>query len=248
MARLFLLLFVAGLPGIAAITLALPDLIAGQPLPAPLPLPMWALQCLSALQSMLLLAVVVWIGAALAPKVGLHAPAFEALAAGRSAAAALRPQWVPGIAGGVLGAGILLAAGWFAPPAIAALQGQLQVPLAAKVLYGGINEELLLRWGCMTLLVWLQWRLLQRGIGAPRAVFAWIAIAASAALFAVGHLPAASVMLGGLDESVIVYVLVWNTAFGIVAGMLYWRRGLESAIVAHALAHALSTAVQALLQ
>jgi membrane protease YdiL (CAAX protease family) len=33
------------------------------------------------------------------------------------------------------------------------------------------------------------------------------------------------------------YVLAGNTVFGIVAGYLYWRWGLETAILAHAGAH-----------
>ena len=33
------------------------------------------------------------------------------------------------------------------------------------------------------------------------------------------------------------YVIVANSVFGLIAGYLYWKRGLESAMLAHMLAH-----------
>ena len=67
-----------------------------------------------------------------------------------------------------------------------------------------------------------------------------LAVALSALLFAVGHLPAAQAMAGALTPEVVTFVMVGNTAFGLVAGWLYARHGLEAAIVAHGLAHALA--------
>jgi membrane protease YdiL (CAAX protease family) len=34
-------------------------------------------------------------------------------------------------------------------------------------------------------------------------------------------------------------VIVANSLFGLIAGYLYWKRGLESAMLAHMLAHVL---------
>ena len=67
------------------------------------------------------------------------------------------------------------------------------------------------------------------------------AVVASALLFALGHLPAAQALAGALTVPVVVFVLVGNTAFGLVAGWLYARHGLEAAILAHVLAHLLSS-------
>ncbi len=33
------------------------------------------------------------------------------------------------------------------------------------------------------------------------------------------------------------FVIVGNSAFGLIAGYLYWKKGLESAMLAHMLAH-----------
>jgi hypothetical protein len=64
-----------------------------------------------------------------------------------------------------------------------------EIPLVSKLLYGGIVEELLLRWSLMSLLVWVAWRLAGRPAPVPGWVYG-IGLVASALLFAVGHLPA----------------------------------------------------------
>lgn len=242
--RLASTLWLAGMVGVVALNwLVLPDLIARQPLPQPLPMPMWALQLLSGVQSGVLLALAVWAGIALAAKLGLHAPAFEALAARASVRDALRPQWRAGVAGGLVVGALLLLAAATQPPALEAANASIALPLAVRVLYGGVTEELLLRWGVMSLLLWAAWRGLQRGQGAPRTALVWLAILASALLFALGHLPAAYSLIGGLDGATVVWVVGFNTLAGLLFGGLYWRFGLEAAMLAHALAHIVAAAV-----
>jgi membrane protease YdiL (CAAX protease family) len=89
----------------------------------------------------------------------------------------------------------------------------------------------------MTALVWLAWRFLQHRRGAPRVGYVWLAIAVSAVLFGAGHLPAASALVGALDMNVVAFVMGANAVFGLLFGYLFWRFGLESAMIAHALAH-----------
>lgn len=43
-----------------------------------------------------------------------------------------------------------------------------------------------------------------------------------------------------MDVSVVAFVIGANTAFGLLFGYLFWRHGLESAMIAHALAHVVS--------
>ena len=43
--------------------------------------------------------------------------------------------------------------------------------------------------------------------------------------------------MGVLDATVVEFVVDANAAFGLPFGYLFWRRCLESAIIAHALAH-----------
>jgi len=95
--------------------------------------------------------------------------------------------------------------------------------------YGGIVEELLLRLFLMTLLLWLVARL--RGSAPPPAAF-WAAIITAALLFGAAHLPAAA-HIWGLDASVVARTLLLNGIGGLVFGWLYWKRGIEMAMLAH---------------
>lgn len=98
--------------------------------------------------------------------------------------------------------------------------------------YGGIGEELLLRLGVMTLLTWLVWRFLNRRT-LPVPTFApWFGIIGAALLFGAGHLPAAAA-IWPMTGAVITRTFVLNGLGGIVFGWLYWKRGLEHAMVAH---------------
>jgi membrane protease YdiL (CAAX protease family) len=224
--------------GVVVVTVtALPQLLRDVQLPAPL----WAITLAGLGQSALILALAVWSGIALAPKVGLRAPAFAAAASSRSIATALQPQLLPGfIAGAIGGAGLYGIGGYASPAALAEVQQRFTLPILARVLYGGVTEELLLRWGLMTALIWLAWRVLQRRKGAPRAVYIWLAILVSALLFGAGHLPAASFLVGRLTVDVVWFVIGVNAAFGILFGYVFWRYSLEAAMIAHAVAHLLS--------
>ncbi|HYI10488.1 MAG TPA: CPBP family intramembrane glutamic endopeptidase [Thermoanaerobaculia bacterium] len=227
--------------GVFALTiLVLPKLLALMPeltgREAP-PVPIWALSVASLVQSAVLLAITVWLGTALAAAVGLRAPVFEAISARRFHFALLREQLLPALVGGVFGGALLVVFATFPPPELKAAQNLVDVPLFVRVLYGGVTEEILLRWGVMTLLLWLMWRFWAGRPAAPRTAHVWIAIVVSAVLFALGHLPTASLLIQDLTRTVIIWIVVANTLFGLVAGYLYWRYGLEAAMMAHAIAH-----------
>ena len=195
------------------------------------------------IQPGILLALAVLGGVALAPKVGLSSPAAEAAASGTPVGPAFKPQIVPGIIGGLLGGGAIVAATLLAKPFLSAETvariaafGRL-LPVPTRLLYGGITEELLLRWGLMTLLVWAAWRLLGRRGGGPKPAYVVGAIVLSSLVFGVSHLPVAYLILPEATAALTLFVIVANSIFGLVAGYLYWKRGLESAMLAHMLTH-----------
>ena len=164
--------------------------------------------------------------------------------------AALRPQIVPGLIGGVIGS-VAIILSWvlwkpYLPQefAVRALQLNRLLPLLTRLLYGGFTEELLLRWGVMTFFLWAMWRLFQKGEGTPRNSYYVTAIVVSSILFGVGHLPIASVLVANITISTIVYVVIVNSIFGLIAGYLYWKKGLESAIIAHMTAHVVLVTAQ----
>jgi len=186
---------------------------------------------------------VVFVGVLLASKVGLSSPFAEALANGGDTMAALRPQIIPGIIGGLIG-GIPvilvgLAARQFLPTEMTQRIGEFGkfLPLATRLLYGGFAEELLLRWGVMTFLVWAAWRLFQKGKASPNAAVFIFAILISSVLFAIGHLPIAYLLFPDHTIPLTTFVIIGNSMFGLVAGYLYWKKGLESAMIAHAFTH-----------
>ncbi|MGE5622428.1 MAG: type II CAAX prenyl endopeptidase Rce1 family protein, partial [Bacillota bacterium] len=211
----------------------LPQLVQGKPgLP-----PFWVVAGASVAQSALLLALSVWAGVRLAPRLGLHAPALQAWIERSPAWPHLRAALPAALGAGVLaGAGLVLAAA-SAPAELAALRARVDVALPWRMLYGGITEELLLRWGMMSVLAWLFWRFLQGGAGVPGAAWMWSAIVVSALLFGAGHLPAAAAQAGALGPALVAHVVLVNAAFGLLAGWLFWRHGLEAAMMAHACAH-----------
>ena len=243
--RLFCLIWLSGLPGIAAVTwLVLPGLVAGRSLPVPV----WVLQIASTAQSAILLAAASAAGAFLAHRVNLSAPFYSAITTGmarRGFVECIRVQVLPGVVGGVLGAVVLWIFSLATPELLRQVAANFPMPAVARLLYGGITEELVLRWGLMTLVLWLLWRFVQRGVGIPSAPLAYAAIMASAVLFGVGHLPAVSAMIGHIPPGIALYIVAANTSFGLIAGWLYWRFGLEAAIVAHATVHLLMLAFAA---
>ena len=241
--RLFLIIFSLGFAGV--ITLLLIDLSA---LVAFFPVQEGteitpAIRVLSLLQPAVFVGLATLIGARLASKVGLSSPAAEALAGGQPVGSALRPQVLPGALGAVIGGiSILVAAAVFKPfltpetiQRVAQFGGLM--PFPTRLLYGGLTEEVLLRWGFMTLIVWAVWRVFQKKLMKPSKGSFIVAILISSIVFAIGHLPIAIGVLHDTSVALIMFVIVANSAFGLVAGFLYWRHGLESAMIAHVLGH-----------
>jgi hypothetical protein len=194
----------------------------------------------SILQSGVLVALAVWGGVALSRPLGLGAPVIEAALSGSGVWPALKIQLIPAAICGFLVGGLLVLLARIAPSELLALGQAIEIPVAAKILYGGVTEEVLMRWGLMTVLVWLPWRFIQKRIGLPRTSHIVAAIVVAALLFGVLHLPAAAAMGANLNLSVVTYIIIGNTVPGVLFGILYWRYGLEAAIIAHALGHAVA--------
>jgi hypothetical protein len=244
--RLFGILWLAGLAGVLSFLLVdLSGLIAILPNPegaeiAPITP---ALKLLSLIQPTVILSVAVLIGVALASKVGLSSPVAEAAASGGDSISAVKSQIIPGIVSGLAGGiGIVLIAALskpFLPSEVLAKLGEFGkfFPLLTRLLYGGITEELLLRWGLMTLLVWVAWRLFQKGRDKPKPACFVGAILVSSVIFGIGHLPIAFLLFPEATFALTLFVIVGNSFFGLIAGYLYWKKGLESAMIAHMLAH-----------
>lgn len=210
---------------------AMPQLFAKLPTGTPL----WALIIPQVLQAGVLLSLLSFFGLRMGHRVGLDAPWLRAHLSGRQRQ---RQPWLVAVALG-LSTGMLIAGldAMFAPympapllpQAPAGAQASAVVGLLASF-YGGIAEELQMRLFVMTLLVWALSAL--AGARPPRALHFWIAIVVAALLFGAGHLPAAA-QIWPLNALVLTRIIVLNGIAGLVLGRLYWKHGLESAMLAH---------------
>jgi len=101
------------------------------------------------------------------------------------------------------------------------------------VLYSAVTEELIYRLLIATLIAWLVARGLAR-VGRPSSSIAvWSGILVAAVLFGLAHVP----NLADVPHPYL-RAITLNGIAGIVLGWLYWRRGLEAAILAHLVADA----------
>ncbi|KLJ01774.1 hypothetical protein WQ56_05045 [Luteimonas sp. FCS-9] len=218
------------------------QLAPGRVASSPVPLP--ALIAIQAMQMFVLATLLAWAGLRMGHRVGLGSPLLQRWLNRHGAArpAPLHPWRAAGLGAAAAVAVLALSAlldPLLLPPAKVAMQ---DVDGARSALYGllasfygGIVEELQLRLFLMTLLAWAATWLLRRARGfdgtLPPAA-AWLAILGAALLFGAGHLPAAAAVWD-LDAGVVARTVLLNAIAGIAFGWLYWKRGLEMAIVAH---------------
>ena len=111
--------------------------------------------------------------------------------------------------------------------------------LLSEVTYGGVVEEILLRWFLMSLFVLILWKVFARK-STKSDIPVWVFVTANilaAALFALGHLPATEVLFGQLNFIIILRCMLLNGAFGLIFGWLYRKHGIQYAMIAHAMTH-----------
>ncbi|WP_149304951.1 CPBP family intramembrane glutamic endopeptidase [Pareuzebyella sediminis] len=195
------------------------------------------IKLLTLINPTILLVILVVIGTILYQKVNLKVPIIEKLIGIRKESIKTTSILKYGLVGGIL-SGILLSLVSFVfnpivPAEFLELRESLQPTLAARFLYGGLTEEIVMRFGLMTLIIWLCSKIFK---GTKPFVF-WIGIVLSAILFAFGHFPIAYQAVDHPTTGLLAYILIGNSLGGIIFGWLYWKKGLESAFIAHIFAH-----------
>lgn len=241
----FIALFVIGMVGVFSLTLiAMPqieELIAIQPELADTPAAI--LMVLTLLQPTILLIITVAVGCLTAPKAGLVSLIYENSAYRSAMLPRLKQQYklaiVLGLAFALVVVLLDMAFMPFMGEQFKALEQQelnLFAQLGMGMLYGGITEELMLRWGIMGLLAWLGWKVVNRSTNKPSPGVIWAAIVIAAIAFGAGHLPALAAVVP-LTPIIIVRTVLLNAIGGVVFGWLFWKKSLEAAIIAHAFTH-----------
>lgn len=238
-------LFLMGLVGVvAAIPIVmdlLASLLAGVPDAPDLPLP--ALAALALVNPLILLALGTLAGALCAHRVGLRSRIAERFAGAPLPWSEVAHGWrLALVLGAAVGVALVALDGLTLPllgpeGAELALRGDRGLLVTvAGVLYGGVTEEVMVRWGLMSLLVFVAWRVTGAPSAGPSPAVMWTAIVVTALAFGALHLPTVDAVTA-LTPAVVARTLVLNALGGVVFGWLFWRRGLEAAMIAHAAAH-----------
>jgi membrane protease YdiL (CAAX protease family) len=233
--KLFLILFIASiLAGISIIPYAFSlGLMRTSELPVSLPVAV----LLQILQAAVFFSIAIFVGLFLGKKLGLGAPVLEGWLRKESVRQRFKSILKISIFLGVL-LGISLffldrvAFAFFIEPITAF---QAKPPLWQRLLvsfYGGINEEIGMRLFFVTVIVWVSSKIRRTTTGEPTSLGVWIAIILISLVFGLGHLPMTA-RFQPITPLVVFRAVLLNGVAGIVFGWLYWRKGLESAMISH---------------
>jgi membrane protease YdiL (CAAX protease family) len=185
---------------------------------------------------MVLFSVAVFFGLLLSKRTGLGMPLVQNIVEGKKQTIKLKSIITPSVCLGSL-AGVVIVI--LSIPFNAALPELQLLKTSAPawkallaLLYGGIAEEVLLRLFLVSLFVWISCKIKKTADGQPASVGIWLSIILAAVVFGLGHLPATA-QITPLTGLVIVRAVALNGFGGIIFGWLYWKKGLESAMIAH---------------
>ena len=234
--KLFLILWMASIFGVIAILPYVFTLQGG--IPENSQIPIYLLIVGQIIQNALIFAIAIFIGLKLAKKVGLGLPILEGWLEGRKIKNDLKSILGISIGLGLL-AGVLIVGLDYLFSIIGVTINVAQASINPPVwqgflasFYGGINEEIMLRLFLMTLLVWVFYKIKKTKEGNPTKLSIWLGIALAAVIFGAGHLPAL-MSITTLTPLLIIRTIALNALGGIIFGWLYWKKGLESAMISH---------------
>lgn len=182
------------------------------------------------------LVIALTVGTLLYDKVNLRVPLLESLidSKQKTEIKGILPYGIfGGIISGVVMTIIILVFAPTLPPNLIESITSSTLGIFPRVLNGAITGEILHRFGFMTLLVWLGY--MMSGKLSPNTY--WTAIIVSVMLFAAGQLIPSLLLRGNPSASLLFYHLLLSATSVTIYSWLYWKKGLEAAIVAHVVAN-----------
>ena len=210
-----------------------------------MPLPLPALILVQVVIQVIILGLLTGVGLGIAEKIGFGAPILADRLAGLPVKKKYGYIWLPVVLIGLAVSAIVVFLDKliFSPIIQNQLQtGRLNLPETVHTpiwegflasFYGGFTEEILLRLFVMSLLIWFFSRYLQHRTHQPTPLVIWSANLLAALAFGMGHLPTAIAAGLPLNTLGVTRIMLLNGCPGVVFGWLYWKRGLESAMIAH---------------
>jgi hypothetical protein len=234
--KLFLILLVSSVLAYFALIPYIMSLsmVSKEQLP-PVPFPVFISAMI--IQAIVLFSIAIFTGLYLGKKVGLGAPILEGWL---NSEAVKERFWsilkISIFLGVLIGISIFfldrVAFAFFIDPITAS---QAEPPLWQRFLasfYGGINEEIGMRLFFMTVIVWISSKIRKTQTGLPTSLGVWIAIILISVIFGLGHLPMTA-KFQQITALVVFRAIVLNGIAGVAFGWLFWKKGLESAMIAH---------------
>ena len=79
---------------------------------------------------------------------------------------------------------------------------------------------------------WIFFKIKKTEEGKPTKVGIWLAIILASIIFGIGHLPTVAAITA-LTPILIARIIILNVLVELYFGWLYWKKGLESAMIAH---------------
>lgn len=144
--------------------------------------------------------------------------------------------------------GVLFAADYFVSgaliPEVAAdyEKGISPAYFIASLTYGGVVEEILMRWFFLSLIAWVLVMIFARK-KEKEDLPEWILIVANllaALIFAAGHLPATMAFFGQITPVILFRCFLLNGGLALVFGRFYRKYGIQYAMLAHFGVHLVS--------
>jgi membrane protease YdiL (CAAX protease family) len=183
------------------------------------------------IQAALIFSVSIFLGLFLSKKVGFGMPVLEGKKPVSYLGSVLKLSIGMGVLSGIL---IILFSFLFSSLSMSFLKAEVGVATWKGFLasfYGGFAEEIVFRLFLMTLFVWITTKFIRTRDGRPTSVGIWISIVLSTVIFGLGHLGITS-SLTTITIPVILRAVLLN-GVSVIFGWLYWKKGLESAMIAH---------------
>jgi membrane protease YdiL (CAAX protease family) len=196
--------------------------------------PLWVILLAQLVQSTILFSFTIFLGLFFTKKIGFTLPLIEAVLEKRDYKIVgkniLRTSVFLGIATAVT---IYVFDILFTLSGATISTHQNYAPAWQKLLaavYGGAAEEILLRLFLMTFFVWLSMKICK--YTQPTRASISVSIVFAAVIFGIGHLPLTA-SFTTLTPLIVARAVVLNGIGGVVFGWLFWKKGFESAVIAH---------------
>lgn len=188
-------------------------------------------------QGTLLLVLSILVGLSLGNKLGLKTPVIESIFEGRGLPANFRSSFKLSVfLGAFLGISMFLVDKFVFSLYMDSLISLISSPpLWQRFMYSfyaGIVEEIILRYFLVTILVWITWKIKKTPANLPTNAGVWISIILVSIIYTLGNISSLS---ASLEFNLLAYLgyISLNLVGGSIFGWLFWKKGLELAIVAN---------------